>query len=132
MNYYTSKEQSKKLLELGLNPNTADMFLASDVVICEPYITKTEFETLTPAYKGAIPCWSLGALLQVIPPITKHGMFGDEVCLPTLTKGVDENQWHCIYRSYGISITVSHWYDNPLDAVYDTVTWLLEKGYINK
>ena len=26
MKHYTSIEQSKKLLELGLNPNTADMF----------------------------------------------------------------------------------------------------------
>jgi len=26
MNYYTTIEQSKKLLELGLNPNTADMW----------------------------------------------------------------------------------------------------------
>ena len=66
--YYTTKEQSKELLKLGLNPETADM--------CFEY-QKAHWPD-EPAYldwpqcykkhdKQDIPCWSLVALLNLIP-----------------------------------------------------------------
>ena len=66
---WTTLEEAKQLVEAGLSVETADMFWASDAdtVIPTPYITKTDNETLIPAYKGAIPCWSLGALLKLMP-----------------------------------------------------------------
>jgi len=66
---WTTVEEAQQLIEAGLNPDTADMYWAPDAgtVVPTPYITKTDDETLIPAYKGAIPCWSLGALLELIP-----------------------------------------------------------------
>lgn len=65
---YTSLEQSKKLAEI-LPLESADYYHAPDanIVITEPYITYCGEERNVPAYKGAIPCWSLAALLNVIP-----------------------------------------------------------------
>ena len=66
---WTTLEEAKQLVETGLPVETADMFWASDAdtVVPTPYITKTDNETLIPAYKGAIPCWSLGALINLLP-----------------------------------------------------------------
>ena len=81
-NICTSIEQSQKLIELGIDVNTADMYHAPDanVIVAEPYITKYRDETHVPAYKGAIPAWSLAALLAVLPSgyvIVKnyHGLY---------------------------------------------------------
>ena len=64
---YTDIEQSKKLAEI-LPLETADYYHAADtgVVIIAPYITYCGEERCVPAYKGAVPCWSLAALLDVL------------------------------------------------------------------
>lgn len=66
---WTTLKESKQLVEMGLPVETADMYWTPDANIVVPtsYITKTDNETLIPAYKGAIPCWSLGALVQLLP-----------------------------------------------------------------
>ncbi len=72
----TSLEQSKKLLSLGLDPSTADMWYS--------YYGNSKYNP-TVAYKGQqwflcqirnslhddIPCWSLTALLKLLPDIIK-------------------------------------------------------------
>lgn len=64
-------EQCRMLSEF-LPLETADCYHAVDagVVVTSPYITKTDDETLVPGYKGAIPCWSLSALLDILPERT--------------------------------------------------------------
>lgn len=66
---WTTLEEAKQLVDAGLPVETADMYWAldADTVVPTSYITKTDDETLIPAYKGAIPCWSLGALVQLLP-----------------------------------------------------------------
>lgn len=70
----TSLEQSQKLIELGIDINTADMYHAPDanIIMAEPYITKIEDETFILAYKGAVPAWNLSALLGVIKPVNNN------------------------------------------------------------
>ena len=72
----TSIEQSKKLLSLGIDPSTADMWYS--------YYGNSKYNP-TVAYKGQqwflcqirnsshddIPCWSLTALLKLLPDIIK-------------------------------------------------------------
>lgn len=63
--YFTSIEQSKKLIELGIDPNTADM--------CYQYVKFDKeneiqyFASLSLPKKNDIPCWSTGALLNLLP-----------------------------------------------------------------
>jgi hypothetical protein len=65
---YTDIEQSKKLAKI-LPIESADYFHAPDVniVVTESYITDCGGERCIPAYHGAVPCWSLAALLGVLP-----------------------------------------------------------------
>lgn len=66
---YTTIEQSKKLVELGIDVDSADMYWATDIemVITTPYVSYLNGEKNIPAYKDAIPCWSTEALLKLLP-----------------------------------------------------------------
>lgn len=123
---YTGIEQSKKLLELGLSPETADMCwgLDSDTGMYNNHPYPMPWREYT-AKEFYIPCWSTGALLEVMPLIKED--INDGGCRPNLCKGWDNNKWHIVYRS---DLYYSDWYDNSIDACYNTVVWLLENGYI--
>ena len=68
---YTDIEQSKKLAKF-LPLESADYFHADGIVFTEPYKLDKDDETVVTAYKGAIPCWSLAALLEIIPKRIKE------------------------------------------------------------
>lgn len=65
---WTTIEQSKKLIEAGLDPNTADMCYESlgKGLICK-YPTFKDID-LDFSVISDIPCWSLGALINLIQP----------------------------------------------------------------
>jgi len=123
---YTTIEQSKKLVELGLNPETADMWWTPlNWQLTEYYVEVKQDGISTP--KNPIPCWSLGALMELMPKIKEDE--DDGGCYPTLCKGWDNGQWYCVYRS---SIYITKWYDNSIDAAFEIVCWLLKNGYLTK
>lgn len=62
----TSIEQSKKLIELGIDVNTADMYYPNRVGI-DNYALPIEYKNGLPLLSQEIPAWSLVALLGVIP-----------------------------------------------------------------
>lgn len=78
----TSIEQSKKLLSLGLDPSTADMYYSwvgtaytlhaesyNELIAWRKYYAKTHKH---PSCRTSIiPCWSFGALLELMPDIIK-------------------------------------------------------------
>jgi hypothetical protein len=99
---YTDLEQSKKLAEI-LPLESADYFHAPDagVVVTEPYKLSEGDETVITAYKGAIPCWSLAALLGVLPRI--------EGLKPVLDLDINYIQYHS-------DIDLCATADNPVDA----------------
>ena len=120
---YTTIEQSKKLLELGLSPETADMlweqhFFEIPYVTVKPYTTKGRS-----IGSHILPCWSLEALLELLRS------YNDCNSLSIFSN-----------RSQKWQITISYydviWKDheeiniNLLEASYNTVIWLLENGYI--
>lgn len=55
----TTKEQSERLLGLGLNPDTADMGLVGDI----PIILNTFWKNADPIFET--PAWSLHRLIQI-------------------------------------------------------------------
>ena len=55
----TTKEQSERLLALGLNPDTADMGLVGDI----PIILNTIWKNADPIFET--PAWSLHRLIQI-------------------------------------------------------------------
>lgn len=124
--FYTSIEQSKKLLELGLNHESADMtypwYIEDDGdkfedghQITTPVIGKS-------TWRGYIPCWSLAALLDVLPIY-----IGDySKCLY-----YDNGSWCCGYMYDGdFMLTIEETKaDNPVDACYKMIIKLKEKGF---
>ena len=110
---YTSIEQSKKLLELGLSSESADMYYE----VHSAYIE----ETPKIGYKHGlnIPCWSVGSLLEVMPPIYGLKPIIDLCCNSSRYSYID------------MPIDTKS-YDSVLDASYEMVCWLLENDYIKK
>ena len=110
----TSIEQSKKLIELGLDVKTADMFWDT----AEPEERRTPTVGLISDYYDmedwAVPAWSIAALLDVLPKGTR------------LLKSATDDIYHCDCPKCNID----EWFDNPIDACVEMVCWLLENGKI--
>jgi len=71
----TSLEQSKKLIELGININTADMWYQYIGDSFKDGITKPIYFPMVmrdDPTKKDIPAWSLSALLKLIKPINEN------------------------------------------------------------
>jgi len=125
----TTIEQSRRLLELGLNPKTADMCWVKDyteqwVLIADAKSNIQHRLEGMYEYSGfqwqehiaLVPAWSLSTLLEVIPK--------EELIDLSVSK---DNYWFCSGVHFDTSI-----YSNPIDAAYAQVKWLLEQGLIKK
>ena len=102
----TDIEQSKKLLELGLNPCTADMYY-TPLNMDYPWV----WEGKPLLEKDAVPAWTLSALLETMPSI-QLDKFSDVYSLEYPEKFTDD----CA---------------DPLDAAVEMAEWMLKKGYIH-
>lgn len=112
----TTREQSKKLQELGVTADTADMFypLGSSF----PEVCDNE-DNLQADY----PAWSLGALIKLMPDTI---ILDDRSCcgLSILNKGV-------YYRRLtGLDIIQGYEYDNIFKNCVRMIAWLVNHGYI--
>lgn len=121
MTHYTTLEQSKKLVELGLNPDTADMCYIQHFDESYNEVTFIEEDPILTHTIDAIdlPCWSLGALLELMPIIddNSYSLSG------TLNKGA-------LCKHPCTSVMFQE--ESPLEAVYNMICWLLERNYIKK
>lgn len=118
----TSIEQSQHLLELGLDPKTADMCFEME----KGNWTLNVGRKSAQVNRGfAIPAWSLDALLEVMPMVNE----GWPVCC----KIYGSEKWHVLYHSTAVTPKIdSGEYDTPIEAAYELVCWLLEQGLIKK
>ena len=117
----TTIQQSKHLLELGLDPKTADMCLcktAHDTWFSCAY-TPSKYDAHT------VPAWSLSALLEVMPNNDYW-----EICLWQYK----DQRWQCVFDDVEFSNgeTKAFVADTPIDAAYEMVCWLLENNLIKK
>lgn len=119
---YTDINQSKKLAEI-LPLDTADLcYIAhSELInINEPFYKKVD--------KEDIPCWSLAALINIIPQEIFDGEY-----IVNITEGRD-NKWiitydhyeHSNHSYYGLSAGA----DNLVDACTDIIIKLKERNII--
>ena len=115
---YTSIEQSKKLLQLGMSPESADLcyhcYYVGDENGDHPYYKLGEREEKC-REKDCIPCWSVGALKEVITG--SFSLFHDGT------------YWWCEWSNTDsdyIDFTTTCKCNTAIEAVYKTVVWLLE------
>ena len=98
----TTIEQSKKLMKLGMDVNTADMYWDYDVIKQEDYpmVMDEQFDDC------CIPAWSLASLLELIPNY--------------VINKVDDK----IYANLYYGLKSSH--DSLVDAAYEMICQLKE------
>ena len=84
---WTTIEQSKKLVEAGLNPDTADMYYSAYITYAngKPIKEKPEYGLQAWPYKNRssmivgftkvdyVPCWTIGKLIDLMPKYLKSG-----------------------------------------------------------
>lgn len=118
----TTKEQSKRLLELGLNPETADMVYEYDCTYpydCHLCILEDGDYISSNIITDSIPAWSLHRLIDLC---------GAE-CMPI-----------SFYKKGKILIRVNHIHPthngrsnyNHYDSLIDCIAWLIKENYFNK
>ena len=128
---YTSIEQSKKLLRLGLTRVSADLawidkpstMLPEKITDCpeHPIILDIELESILPE-DILIPCWSVTALLRLIPNGVLAHIEEDGYTL-----------WYCNTTHYGEDFFNydGHYTDSPIDAVMEIIVWLIKNNHAN-
>ena len=110
----TSREQSERLLALGLKKETADMRWER---ISEKYAYYPS--TKTPYVSSDIPAWSLHRLIEMVQGVcSRITMFDSWVrienrCMPYVDYPCDS-------------------FDNTYDNLIDCIEWLIKEGYFNK
>lgn len=150
MNHFTSIEQSKKLLELGLKAESADMhygnFCSKGLGYCSqyragltPYIREVEiYEEIKKEYHidkydgivawEVLPCWSVGALLELMPKMF-YIEGKDDLIEVALLLAKDQVIYE--YTEYDDNYEVFRSkIGNFIDCLYETVCWLLQNNYI--
>lgn len=134
---YTSIEQSRKLLELGLDPKTSDCNWqhAPGYENDEGKITGfwNDPEWGQSGDSKDLPCWSLGALLELMPPYLFEFERGIDL---NIYRNLNGKGWHVSYMPNNTESLLKDRFrqinngKTPIEAAYNMVVWLLENGYI--
>ena len=104
----TTKEQSKRLLALGLKKETADMFLfPTGTAYAIAYCDIKDKMRINPY----IPAWSLHRLIEVADTYIEFSPFTG---VNFQDGSFDANR------------------DNDYDAIVDIIEWLIQKDHFNK
>ena len=110
MKAYTDIEQSKVLAEF-LPLESADMGLYYSR---NPNAARNQMWVGTKTENADIPCWSLAALLNVLPKGTR------------LLKSATDDIYHCDCPKCNID----EWFNSSVDAAFKMIVWLKENKKI--
>lgn len=125
----TDIEQSQKLIELGIDVNTADIFYTTfyGKVSKELPLPKEVYDILKYPYPGdkCVPAWSLSALLKLIPPYL--GEFKDGIDFG-FSKAMNRKWYSAHYikiNDNGLaSFVKTVTGDTAIDAAFEMICWL--------
>lgn len=123
---YTDLEQSKKLAEI-LPLESADMNYATWTILDDGFVVSpnqgSTIKDLQEDYGNQIiPCWSLSALLDVLPKLGAKE--------PRIQKlYYDSNPTKRYICQYSLT-NMTDEYDNPIDACYEMVVKLKKRNLI--
>ena len=123
----TSIEQSKRLIELGIDVNSADMVYHKE--LNGTYSLRVVDNVL----KYDIPAWSLSALLELMPSHLFEFERGIDL---NLYPSINRKVWLCSYMPNAIENMKTDKFkqithaDSLVDAVFDMIVWLKENNYL--
>ena len=130
----TSREQSERLLALGLKKETADMVWSglSENPICHPY---KRIKRLASDLNDKVhPAWSLHRLIEMMPKRIKNVKEDWDMCSHdiafVITEDLDVNyeepfEDEPCYNKYFHE-------GNLYDKIVNSIAWLIKEGYFNK
>ena len=125
----TTKEQSERLLALGLKKETADIVIRPDntlIVINENSFIYHNLEKAT--QEGYLPAWSLHRLIEMVPTAIPDK--SDIIHYLLTVDGVSISYYYFGEESWEIWRI---WNDKELyDNVIDCIKWLIGEGLFNK
>lgn len=115
---FTDLQQSKKLVEI-LPIESADMYYEKGIgdnyrIAFGNYADMSISENLL--HIDVIPCWSLAALIGVLPMIRK----GEDTANPFIAKTPDD-EYYIVYATLTKEIDGSAIYNNPIDACCEVI-----------
>lgn len=120
----TTKEQSERLLALGLNKDTADMTYLNDKICTASY---NEMEC---PYDNLVnPAWSLHRLIEIIPNRIKHendyyhfDIFSDITGYAVDYIDPDDNYYDLLGNRH----------NNLFEGIISLIEWLIKEGCFDK
>ena len=125
MKHYTTIGESKKLLELGLNPETADMCYDEDY-----WAENIAYRNIALNDRNEyLPCWSLCALSEMLPEDITDSEDNYPLVISKSNKGWSVSYSTPYYRNYGVYEECG---ETLIEAVYGMIVWLIENDYIKK
>lgn len=147
MEGYTTNEQSKQLVSVGLDPNTADMCYKELIsggkvysdpreAVLTPYSRaleyKQSFERERAAYSKTknpnnvyeiYPCWSLNALIELFPKDKNAPVFTLTRCGKDPMTGKHNDEWYAEWETFETYIVLHN--ENAVGAVVELIVKLI-------
>ena len=123
----TSIEQSKRLIELGIDINSSDMVYHKN--LDGTYNLRVVDNVL----EYDIPAWSLSALLELMPSYLFEFERGIDL---NLYPSINRKVWLCSYMPNVIENMKTDKFkqithaDSLVDAAFDMIVWLKENNYL--
>lgn len=121
----TNKSQSSRLLEAGVRPDTADMYL-------DEFELPVAFEyRRIEGHVGqdmAFPAWSLSKMIEMLPATISQR--NRPYLSLEITK--DHEYWFIQYAELGYDCKHEVMRENVLDAVVNMIEWLIKEGHLDK
>lgn len=131
----TNINQSRKLLELGLKPGTADMYLEKSKTpeygeyhlhtICEGIDSEHWFSVRM--NRDITPAWSLDRLLELIPKSIKQRNRPNA----DFHMNSDGQYWFVSYDELGYDVKCQEMKPKSFDAVICMIEWLIHNNHLN-
>ena len=132
----TTIEQSRKLVELGLNPETADLCYVAVTNKQQPQADSLIVRQNYSFQHNDVPAWSVEALLEAMPQ-SIHQWDDRERCYKTYELNLFRSYYHCCSYSFGPSLKeenhdnlICYGGDTWIEAVYNVVIWCFENNHI--
>lgn len=117
----TDRNQSERLLALGIKPETADMCYSFGSVVTQPFIPSDIFRCVMDTdveHKRTLPAWSLPRLLELAQSNIEINIFLSRRCFWINKPHHDPHRADLKGQVY--------------DGVIDYIEWLIKEGYFPK
>lgn len=131
-NIATTRDQSARLLQCGVDPETADMYYQTPITVSQKrqgedmlLIKKSDatlFDTDTPA-------WSLSALLSLLPKKIMNGVSRIYTVEIAYSHTFNDAPWTINYEGNGLNKNAHFNGKSPIEACVKAIEWLTANNY---